>query len=195
MLGKGPCVLGLLRLIAGVLFFFAAAPYTDAQRNLVVLKPPYTVSPAAKELHARLRVVDMHDDLLLWPRDPVARSTRGSTDIPRLIDGNVAIEIFSTVSKTPRNQNYDSNTGATDNITLLEVAEWRTLKTWTSLLARAEWTANKLNDAAARSNGTLVVVTTAPRLENDLAARAPRHPMGVGILSPTGLQVVEGGIE
>ncbi len=195
MLRKVTSVLVLLLLIAGGLFFFAAAPYTDAQRNLVVLKPPYTVSPAAKELHARLRVVDMHDDLLLWPRDPVVRSTRGSTDIPRLIDGNVAIEIFSTVSKTPRNQNYDSNTGATDNITLLAVAERRPIKTWTSLLARAEWTANKLKDAAERSNGTLVVVTTAPQLENELAARATGKPMVIGILSLEGLQVLEGKID
>ena len=77
MLRKVTSVLVLLLLIAGVLFFFAAAPYTDAQRHLVVLKPPYTVSPAATELHARLRLVDMPDDPPLrpprpsWPRPAV----------------------------------------------------------------------------------------------------------------------------
>jgi microsomal dipeptidase-like Zn-dependent dipeptidase len=181
-----------LLLVAVLLFLTVGASFVDGRMNTVIRKPPYTVGPAAQALHAKLRVADMHDDLLLWPRDPVVRGTRGSTDIPRLMDGNVAIEIFSTVSKTPRGQNYDSNSGATDNITPLAIAEHRPLKTWTSLLERARWTSLKAHDAAERANGSFIIVTTAAELERELAGREVKKNVVIGVLSIEGLQVLEG---
>ena len=178
--------------IVVALFLSYGARFVDARMNVVLHKPPYAVSPAAKALHARLRVADMHDDLLLWPRDPLVKSTVGSTDLPRLVEGNVAIEIFSTVSKTPRGQNYAGNSGETDNITLLALAERRPIANWTSLLERAKWTSAKAHDAAERSRGRLVLVTTAAELERQLTARETRHDLVIGVLSLEGLQVLEG---
>jgi membrane dipeptidase len=137
----------------------------------------------------------MHDDLLLWPRDPLRRSSRGSTDVPRLIEGNVAVQVFSTVSKTPRGQNYASNTAATDNITPLAAAERRPLDNWLTgahLLARVRWTSQKLRRAEEQSGGQLVLVTSAPDLERALTIRAGNRQMVIGILSVEGLQVLEG---
>lgn len=184
-----------LVLVAVLLFLTVGASIVDRRMNTVILKPPYVVSPAAQAVHDRLRVADMHDDLLLWPRDPDVRGTSGSTDIPRLIAGNVAIEIFSTVSKTPRGQNYDANSGATDNITLLAIAEHRPVKTWTSLLERARWTSVKAHEAAERANGTFVIATTAADLERELAAREVKKNLVIGVLSIEGLQVLEGKLE
>ncbi|MCX5766521.1 MAG: dipeptidase [Gemmatimonadetes bacterium] len=185
-------ILTLLVLLAGVLFFWQGANFVDGRMNTVLRKPPYQVSPAAAALHSSLRVVDMHDDLLLWPRDPVERSTTGSTDIPRLIAGNVAIQIFSTVSKTPRGQNYAANGSNTDNITLLAVAEHRPISNWTSLLERARWTSLKAHDAAERSNGALVLVSNASELQRELAGREVKRNVVIGILSIEGMQVLEG---
>lgn len=184
-----------LVLVAVLLFLTVGASLVDRRMNTIIRKPPYVVSPAAQALHGTLRVADMHDDLLLWPRDPDVRGTTGSTDIPRLIAGNVAVEIFSTVSKTPRGQNYDSNSGATDNITLLAVAEHRPMNTWTSLLERARWTSLKAHDAAERARGTFVIATTASELARDLAARAVQKNLVIGVLSVEGLQVLEGKLE
>ena len=52
--------------------------------------PPYAASTRARKLHARLRIADLHADLLLWGRDLVVRSERGHVDVPRLIEGNLA---------------------------------------------------------------------------------------------------------
>jgi microsomal dipeptidase-like Zn-dependent dipeptidase len=134
----------------------------------------------------------MHDDLLLWPRDPLVKGKVGSTDVPRLIEGNVAVEIFSTVSKTPRGQNYVGNSGETDNITLLALAERRPPGNWTSLLERARWTSVKAHDAAERSLGQFVLVTTASELQRELAARAVKRDLLIGVLSIEGLHVLEG---
>src|SRR3546814_11896608 len=76
-------------------------------------------------------------------------------DLPRLEDGNVALQIFSSVTKTPKGQNYDANSADSDNITGLAIAQLQPLRTWNSLLERSLWHAEKLHRAAAASNGQL----------------------------------------
>ena len=184
--------------VATAAFFVLLAARVDQQMNQVLRKPPYAPSVAASALHRKLRIVDMHDDLLLWPRDPLERSSTGSTDVPRLLEGNVALEIFSTVSKTPRGQNYAGNSGETDNITLLAAAERRPLDNWLTgrhLLARARWTSEKLHAVAARSHGRVTIVTSSTALERALVARDTRRETLIVMLSLEGLQVLEGRAE
>src|SRR3546814_20591807 len=76
-------------------------------------------------------------------------------DLPRLEDGNVALQIFSSVTKTPKGQNYDANSADSDNITGLAIAQLQPLRTWNSLLERSLWHAETLPRAAAASNGPL----------------------------------------
>ncbi len=72
---------------------------------------PWPVSARAAALHKTLAIADMHADTLLWQRNPGDRATRGHVDLPRLQDGNVALQVFSSVTKTPMGQNYESNGG------------------------------------------------------------------------------------
>jgi membrane dipeptidase len=190
-------VLAGLALLALVAVFTVLPRYVDGSMNRVVsVVPRPTVTPEAEALHARLRIADLHDDLLLWSlRDPVQRYTRGQTDLPRLIDGNVALQVFSTVSKTPRGLNYDRNDDRSDNVTLLAITQRWPIATWTSLFARAERVANALDDAAARSDGRLRVVRTRADLEAGLAARGSGNAPVLGVLSLEGLQVLEGKLE
>jgi len=168
----------------------------DARLNRVVKVERPSVSPAAEALHARLRVADLHDDLLLWSlRDPLQRHARGQTDLPRLIAGLVALQVFSTVSKTPRGMNYNRNDGATDNVTLLAITQRWPVATWTSLFARAERAASALDDIASRSDGRLRVVRTRADLADGLAARAGAQVPVLGVLSIEGLQVLEGTLD
>src|SRR3546814_4555077 len=76
-------------------------------------------------------------------------------DLPRLEDGNVALQIFSSVTKTPKGQNYDANSADSDNITGLAIAQLQPLRTWNSLLERSPWHAEKLHPAAAAPTGQL----------------------------------------
>ena len=96
--------------------------------------PRPSVGAKAQELHDRLTIVDMHSDTLMWDRDLLEESDRGHMDLPRLEERNVALQVFSSVSKSPKGQNYDANTDETDNITLLTFAQLQPPRTWTSLL-------------------------------------------------------------
>ncbi len=188
--------LAVLLLIALGGAFTVLPRYVDHDMNRVMAGAPVAVSEAAAALHARLRIADLHDDLLLWSlRDPVTRHTRGQTDIPRLLDGNVALQVFSTVSKTPRGLNYDRNDDRTDNITLLAITQRWPVATWSSLFARARRTARALDAAAARSNGALRVVRSQDHLIDGLAARARGERILLGVLSLEGMQVLEGRLD
>jgi membrane dipeptidase len=112
--------------------------------------------------------------------------------LPRLIEGNVALQVFSSVTKTPKHQNYDANSGDTDNITLLTIAQLQPPKTWTSLLERSLFHARKLDRAAAGSNGKLRVIHTPAELDQLLADRAAGRKVVGGMLSIEGLQDLEG---
>ena len=145
-------------------------------------------------------IVDLHADTLLWSRDLLSRAARGQVDLPRLQEGNVALQVFSSVTRTPRGQNYDSNGDDSDNITPLVIAQLQPVRTWGSLLNRSLWHATKLRRAARASDGQLRLVTSAKDLDALLAARGTgaarlRGPRPVGgLLSIEGLNGLEGSL-
>lgn len=188
---------GALALIAvAVAAFLILAPgIVEKDMNRVVATKLPTVTDGTRKLHATLQIADMHEDTLLWKRDVLERASRGHVDLPRLIEGNVALQVFSSVTKTPKNQNYDANSAETDNITMLAVAQLQPPRTWTSLLERSLFHAQKLERAAARSEGRLHVIRSAGELDALLAARAAGQKAVGGLLSIEGLQNMEGKIE
>lgn len=133
----------------------------DAQMNSVANPPPYAASASAQKLHQGLFVADLHDDALLWERDLLKRYDYGHSDLPRMLEGRLGLQVFSTVTKTPRGLNMESNGADSDNITLLAMAQRWPRETWNSLLQRALYQAQKLQDAAAGSDGRLVLIRTA----------------------------------
>lgn len=180
-------------LMIGILAFFALAPgIVERGMNKVVATKLPAVTPETRKLHASLQIADLHEDTLLWKRSLNDRSTQGQVDLPRLIEGNVALQVFSSVTKTPKNQNYDANGADTDNITLLTFAQLQPPRTWTSLLERSLFHAQKLERAAAASNGQLRVIRTPADLDALLAARATGKKTVGGLLSIEGLQNMEG---
>ena len=159
--GRGRRVVLLLVVLAIVAAFAIVPGQVDADMNRVLTANPPTPSATAMALHQQLFVADLHADQLLWARDPLTRASRGHVDVPRLQEGNVALQVFSVVTKSPRGINYDRNTDETDNILLLAIAQRWPMATWRSLRARALHQARRLHDAARRSNGALTVDITA----------------------------------
>jgi len=190
--------LGLLLLvILGVAGFLIFGPaYVESSMNKIDGKTLPKVSAEAIALHKTLNIVDLHSDSLMWDRDITERANRGQMDLPRLRDGNVALQIFSSVTKTPKNQNYDNNTGETDNITSLVIAQLQPLRTWNSLVERSLYHAQKLDIAAAASDGRAQVIRSAGAVDALLAARQrAKQPAGppVGVMmSVEGLHNLEG---
>ena len=181
-----------LLVLAGIGFFGIAPPIVEAGMNKVEPAALPKVTDQTRRLHASLQIADMHGDTLLWRRSLLDRAERGQVDLPRLLQGNVALQIFSSVTKTPKGQNYDSNSADTDNITLLTVAQLQPPRTWNSLLERSLWHARKLDRAAAGSAGKLRVIRTPQELDRLLADRAAGKQVVGGMLSIEGLQDMEG---
>ena len=184
--------LSLVVAVAALAFFALAPGIIERGTNKIDGKPLPTVSERAKALHSTLTIVDLHSDTLLWKRDILDRATRGHMDLPRLEDGNVALQILASTTKSPKGQNYDANSGDTDNITALVIAQLQPVRTWNSLLERSLWHAEKLHRAVAASAGKLRAVDTPDDIGTLLAARRGRVPPVGAMLSIEGLHVLEG---
>ena len=184
---------GLVVLI-GIASFFQFGPgMVERSLNQIDGEPLIEVSDEAKALHKTLTIVDLHSDTLLWNRNLLNRGTRGHMDLPRLEEGNVALQVFSSVTKTPKGQNYDANDTDSDNITPLVIAQLQPTRTWTSLLERSLWHAEKLDRAAANSDGELLKVASIKDIDRLLRERANETPKPVGaMLSIEGLHNLDG---
>jgi membrane dipeptidase len=184
-------VIAALFALAVGIFFFVLPGMVEKKRNPVDKPSPYTASDHAQALHRDLQVVDLHADSLLWSRDLLERGDRGQADIPRLIEGNVALQAFTIVTKSPRDMNIEHNTGDTDNITLLAVAQRWPMKSWNSLVERALYQAYKLDDAAQRSGGRLTLIRTAADLDAYLQRRTREPQITAGFLGVEGAHALD----
>ena len=176
---------------AAIGFFGLAPGYVEGSMNVIDGKPLIKVSYDAKKLHKTLTIVDLHSDTLMWDRDLNDRASRGHMDLPRLQDGNVALQLFSSVTKTPKGQNYDGNSDETDNITLLTIAQLQPVKTWGSLVERSLYHAQKLDEAVRGSNGKLVAISTGGHVDGLALLRRQSAAVGA-MLTIEGLQNLEG---
>ena len=183
----------LVVLLIGIAAFFAIGPgMVERSMNRIDGRPLIAVTDEARALHQTLTIVDLHSDTLMWKRSLLSDNVRGHMDLPRLERGNVALQVFSSVTKTPKGQNYDANSAETDNITLLSVAQLQPVRTWGSLLERSLWHAEKLHRAAAKTGGRLKTIERPEDIEGVLARRRIKA-RGIGaMLSIEGLQNLEG---
>lgn len=189
--------LTLLVLAAGF-FFFALAGTVGNHLNPAAHHAPYASSAQALDLHQRLQIVDLHADSLLWDRDLLApgRGTpQGQLDIARLIEGNLALQAFTIVTKMPRQAKMVNNSGDSDSITLLAMASRWPVASWTSLNARALYQAAKLQELAARSQGRLTLIRSRADLETYLQRRQREPHITAGFLGVEGAHALEGNLD
>jgi microsomal dipeptidase-like Zn-dependent dipeptidase len=134
---------------------------------------------------------------LLWSRDLLDHGTRGHVDIPRLIEGNVALQAFTIVTKTPYvwKMNIERNDDKTDNITILAIAERWPTSTWSSLTQRALYQARKLQDAAARSGGKFTLIKSSTELSSYLDRRMTNPQITAGFLGIEGAHALDGNLD
>jgi membrane dipeptidase len=183
----------LLVLFALVFAAWLAVPAIVESRMNKVLKPaPYPANAGAGALHRKLIVADLHADSLLWGRNLLRRSRRGHVDLPRLQQGNVALQAFTLVTTSPRSLNIYKNSDSTDQITALALVEGWPPRTWRSPRQRALYQAERLHQLAAHSGGRLVVVHSRAELEKFLSSRQPGQV--AGFLGTEGAQPLEGNL-
>jgi membrane dipeptidase len=167
---------------------------TERRLNPVARVGPYRLPAAAADLHERLTVVDLHADSLLWGRDLLQRVDRGHLDVPRLVEGGVAVEVFAVATKVPRHLNIDRNDDRSDDVTTVALVQGWPPATWRSLTARAEYQAQRLAATAARSGGSLTLVRSTRELDAFLVRRAGDATIVAGFLAIEGGQALDGEI-
>ena len=168
----------------------------DKSMNPVSEHAPFVVSEEAQALHNTLIVGDWHADSALWNRDLKKTYDYGHADIPRLQAGNVALQMFTTVTKSPSGQNYDSNeSGANDNITALAIVQRWPLKTWSSLFERAVYQANKIKDLEKRDPENFMLIESQYDLGIFLLKRVNNPKMVGGLIGTEGSHALDGNLE
>jgi len=186
-------VLLILCLVVAVLL--TVPRLVDEDQNKVLKKPPYTASQRAVRLHQDLTIADLHADSLLWGRDLLQRSTYGHVDIPRMAEGNVALQVFSLPTKSPHGLNIERNEDKNDDIYWLAIVGRWPPGTWNSLSERALYQARRLQQMASGSSGGFVVIESSADLASYLERRRSNRNLTAGLLSIEGAHALDGKLE
>ncbi len=191
--------LGITILVLAILYALViqiAPGIVDKKYNQVTLKAPYQVSQDARDLYQSLDFVsDLHCDVLLWDRDIAKSHDYGHVDIPRMQESNMALQAFTIVNKTPKNMNFDHNTGDTDNITALTIAQGRSPKSWFNLSERVVSQCQSLDGFAKKSDNQFTVIHSTTEFQNFLNDRKKDKNLTAGFLGIEGAQALEGKIK
>jgi membrane dipeptidase len=183
----------LMVLAVLVVAWFALPGIVERRNNNVLKLPPYAASPPAETLHRKLLVADLHADSLFWGRNLLRRSSTGHVDVPRLAEGNVAIQAFTVVTTAPRHLNIVRNSDSSDLVRYWAMADGWPPSTWNSPKQRALYQAQRLHKFAAESEGALVIIKSRSDLRQYLLTRTAGHV--AGFLGAEGSQPLEGKLE
>ena len=169
--------------VIGFFVFFPAQ--LEKQTNLLHDSIVPVISEQARTLHGQLFIGDWHSDTLLWKRDLMDKHDYGHVDIPRLQQGNVALQMFTTVTKSPDGLNYVGNSSdASDNITKLALVSLWPTNTWNSLAERALFQASKALELVDEFPQQVSLITSKTDLSQFLLQREI-NPKLLGMLLGT----------
>lgn len=187
-------ILGLA--VLGLIAFWTFAPaIVEKGKSAVKDHEPYPVSDRAAALHETLIIGDWHADSLLWNRDLLERGDYGQVDFPRMAEGNAAIQVFTTVTKSPVGLNYEENSAdARDNITLLAFGQLWPVRTWNSRIERALYQSEKLHNFQAREPNFFRIIRTKSDLESILSDRADGSKIMGAMMGAEGGHALDGDI-
>lgn len=183
----------LVLAVIALLAFLIGPTQLEKSMNVVLPHEPYSISREASRLHKDLVIGDLHADSALWNRSLLERSDRGHVDIPRMREGNVALQMFTTVTKSPRGQNYDHNSSdASDNITLLTLLQAWPPSTWGSLKARALYQAQRLQNWAEEAPQEFMLIYNQADLQLLFQRRDSGEAVVGGLIGTEGSHALDG---
>ena len=176
-------------------FFLLAPEWIDRASNQIVGDTGRAPSAESLALHQQLIVGDLHADSALWGRDLLIDNAWGQVDLPKLIAGGATLQMFTTVTNSPRDQNYEHNvTDAPDNITLLGLAQRWPADARDSLLGRALLQGERVRSAVTAHPDFFFIQS-----RSDLEALLERRALGqnaVGALLGTeGAHALDGELD
>ena len=186
-------IIPLLLVAGGLIAFRTVLPaYLDGVINRVHGGTDGAVSEAARVFHNSLIVADLHSDSLLWNRDLTKRWDRGHMDVPRMLEGNMALQVFTTVTRPPLTATYDDNSREFDVLSLLAIAQGAPRKAWHNPTERALNQASRLHEYAERSDGRLMIVKNVDDLDRLFSSRESGDAVVGGLLGTEGSHALTG---
>jgi microsomal dipeptidase-like Zn-dependent dipeptidase len=174
----------ILLLIAAIAFFYFGPEYFDKTKNTVTLKPVNI--PKEAWYDSIPFIADLHCDALLWNRNFLKEHAYGHVDLPRMQKANMALQVFTIVSKTPKGINIEMNSDKTDQVALLSLVQLRPFRTWFNITERALNQCNDLHRFAKNSNNEFRVVTSQKELLQFIADRQKNRKLAAGMLGMEG---------
>jgi membrane dipeptidase len=177
-------LVAIIIVLAAIAFFYFAPEYVDKSKNTILNKN----TPAAKQswYDSIPFIADLHCDALLWNRNLLKEHDYGHVDLPRLQKANVALQVFTVVSKTPKGINIEQNSDKTDQIALLSFVQLRPPNTWFNITKRALNQCKDLHRFANKSKGTFRVIASQKDLMQFIADRAKNKNLVAGMLGIEG---------
>lgn len=168
----------------------------DKRLNKVLTRPPYRISEEAAVLHRALFVVDLHADPLLWNRDFLQQHSYGQMDLPRMVAGNLAFQVFGIVTQFPLGIELERNpTWSPDLITPLTILQGWPPRTWISRFERALFQARKLASIEQLAQGKFILVRNTADLDHLVETHVHDPQVVGGFAMLEGAYCLEGDLE
>ena len=165
----------------------------DGSLNVVLEHEPYSISPEVTQLHASLIVGDWHADTTLWERSMKGGHGIGHVDLERMQKGNLGLQMFTTVTKSPSGLNYESNeTEAGDDITTVALTQLWPIATWSSLTERALYQAKRVHRLAKDKPEDFKVILSKADLADWYLARQYNPDYVGGLIGTEGSHALDG---
>ena len=187
-------VVGLAIALLAAIFAFGPA-FVEKRFNPITNVSERPPTESIQELHRSLTIVDLHADSLLWGRELSESASYGHVDIPRLIEGNVALQAFTVVTQVPMPLRVEGNSSDRDSIVRLALLQRWPVNALFSLQARALYQAGRLRDLADNSEGQFSLIETRQDLEHYLERRQSDRQITAGLLGLEGAQALEGKLD
>lgn len=189
------CKVLLLTLSLVVAHAAYALEYTEDMFNKTTPRGLLTITEPVQQLHRTLMIADLHADPLLWARDLRVRSQTGHLDIPRLLEGNVGLQVFSAVTQVPFRMKMQNNPSDSDQLPALMMAQGWPAKTWFNVHKRALHQAEKLHTLQQSTPEQFRIIKSRNDLQTYLTERQRNPQQTAGLLALEGVQPLEGSLE
>lgn len=185
----------LVGIVVLVVVVIVKPDLVDRFLNKVISKAPYQIDEDTSQNHKALFVVDLHADFLLWTRNLFEKYEYGHIDLPRLIEGNVALQVFGVVTKFTIGKEDDYSAKGPDLISALSWVQRWPSPTRKSLLQRALYQAERLKGCVEDSQGELILIRNTQDIEQLVAGRENNARLTGALLSLEGVHALEGSID
>ncbi|MEO0488222.1 MAG: membrane dipeptidase, partial [Cyanobacteria bacterium J06659_2] len=184
-----------LVIVLSIIVFSIGPSFVAKRLNLVGNTTFAPLKPSIQVLHQSLTIADLHADSLLWGRNLARLSDYGHVDIPRLIQGNVALQTFTVVTKVPTSLMLEGNSDRSDDIIKLALLQRWPMTTWFSLKARALYQAKQFQKLENKAPDPFRIIKTQTDLAEYLQQRANNPQITAGLLGLEGAHALEGNVE